>query len=109
MRQQLDEPVSKFAAKLMKLVKKTYLAPAFTDVQRTEIVKNHFLKGMLPTLANSFAAVDPAITFDHALTRAHRVEAQKNLLQPKTSVKSVPTVASLTSASLTSYMTIFVS
>ncbi len=29
------------------------------------------------------------------MTRARRVEARKNLLQPKTSVKTVPTVASL--------------
>ncbi|MCP3681375.1 MAG: hypothetical protein GY861_01675 [bacterium] len=33
MRQYLDEPVSKFAAKIMKLVRKAYLAPAFTDAQ----------------------------------------------------------------------------
>ncbi len=67
MRQQLSEPVSKFAAKILKLVRKAYLSPAFDEEQRKEIVKNHFLKGMLPTIADSFAAVDPAITFEDAL------------------------------------------
>ncbi len=32
-RPHLDEPVSQFAAKIMKLVRKAYLAPAFTDAQ----------------------------------------------------------------------------
>ncbi len=93
MRQHLDDPVSKFAVKIMKLVRKVYLAPTFTDAQHTEIAKNHFLKGMLPMIADSFATVDPAITFDNALARAHRVEAQKNLLQPNISVKPVSKVA----------------
>ncbi len=77
MRQQLNEPVSMFATKILKLVQKAYLAPAFTDAQRNEIAKNHFLKGMLPTIADSFTAVDPAITFENALVRARRVEARK--------------------------------
>ncbi len=37
--QHLDEPVSKFAAKILKLVRKAYLEPAFTDAQRREIDK----------------------------------------------------------------------
>ncbi len=45
-------------------------------------------------LANSFAAVDPTITLDTALIRAHLVEARKNLLRPSNSVKPVPRVAS---------------
>ncbi len=92
--QYLDKPVSKFAAKIMELVRKAYLVPTFTDAQQMEIVKNHFLKGMLPTLANSFATVDPAISFDNALIRARRVEAWKNLLQPNISIKPVSKVAS---------------
>ncbi len=46
------------------------------------------------TIADSFAAVDPAITFEDALVRARRVEARKNLLMPVNSIKSAPKVAS---------------
>ncbi len=92
--QQLNEPVSKFAAKILKLVRKAYLQPAFNEDQHREIAKNHFLKGMLPTIADSFAAVDPDITFEDALVRARRVEARKNLLTPANPIKTAPKVAS---------------
>ncbi len=82
------EPVSKFAAKIMKLVRKAYLEPAFNDLNRNEIAKNHFLKGLLPAIADFFTAADPAITFTDALARARQVEACKNLLHPTATVTS---------------------
>ncbi len=61
---------------------------------------------MLLTIADSFATIDPTITFDNTLAGARRVEAWKNLLRPNISIKPVSKVAStaLPAASVSSLL-----